>query len=116
MSGYNELFWQDIDIRVDPDPFCTSCQISTFSKKPRSKTPLNPNTPFKSVFMDSIPAMYSKILTKDTTFYNYILIVDTYSKLIKLYVMEKINIEELMDKQDMFQSRFGKLEEFDWWD
>ena len=29
--------------------------------------------------------------------------------------MEKINIEEVMEKLDMFQSRFGILEEFDWW-
>ena len=29
--------------------------------------------------------------------------------------MEKINIEEVMEKLDMFQSRFGRLEEFDWW-
>ena len=30
--------------------------------------------------------------------------------------MEKINTEEGMDKLDMFQARFGKKYEFDWWD
>ena len=30
--------------------------------------------------------------------------------------MEKIITEEVMDKLDMFQSRFGKIDEFGWWD
>ena len=29
--------------------------------------------------------------------------------------MEKITTEEVMDKLDMFQSRFGKVDEFGWW-
>ena len=30
--------------------------------------------------------------------------------------MEKITTEEVMDNLDMFQSRFGKINEFGWWD
>ena len=30
--------------------------------------------------------------------------------------MEKISTEEVMDKLDMFQSRFIKIEGFGWWD
>ena len=30
--------------------------------------------------------------------------------------MEKITTEEVMDKLDMFQSRFGKIDQFIWWD
>ena len=30
--------------------------------------------------------------------------------------MENITSEEVMDKLDMFQTRFGKLYEFGWWD
>ena len=41
---------------------------------------------------------------------------DAYSKIPKLYGMEKITTEEVMDKLDMFQSRFGKIEKFGWWD
>ena len=29
--------------------------------------------------------------------------------------MEKITILEVMDKMDMFQSRFGKIDGFGWW-
>ena len=29
--------------------------------------------------------------------------------------MEKITTEKVMDKLDMFQSRFGKIDEFGWW-
>ena len=34
----------------------------------------------------------------------------------KLYSMDKITTEEVMDKLDMFQYRFGKIDEFGWWD
>ena len=30
--------------------------------------------------------------------------------------MEKIITEEVMDKLDMFQSRFGEIDQFGWWD
>ena len=46
MDGDTVKFWEYIAIRVYPDPFCTSCQISTINKKPRSKTPLKLKTPF----------------------------------------------------------------------
>ena len=29
--------------------------------------------------------------------------------------MEKITTEEVMAKLDMFQSRFGKIDQFGWW-
>ena len=108
------IFWQDIEIRVDPDPFFTSCQISKINEKARSKTPLKPKTPFKWAFMGVIPATCSKILTKDTTFANYLLIVDAYSNIPKLYGMGNITTEEVMDKLDMFQTVFGKLDDFSW--
>ena len=40
--------------------------------------------------MDIIPTTSSKGLTSETTFSNYILIVDAYSKIPKLYSMEKL--------------------------
>ena len=86
------------------------------NKKARSKLPLNPKAPFKWVFMEIIRSTALKKLTSDTTFSNYLLIVDTYSKIPKLYVMEKTTTEEVMDKLDMFQSRFGKIDKFGWWD
>ena len=66
--------------------------------------------------MGVIPSTVPKRLTSDTTFSNYILIVDFCSKTPKLYGMEKILTEEVMDKLDMFQSRFEKIDEFGWWD
>ena len=52
--------------------------------------------------MDIIPATATKCLTSDTTFSNYIFIVDAYSKIPKLYGMEIIITEEVMDKLDIF--------------
>ena len=30
--------------------------------------------------------------------------------------MDKITREEVMNKLDMFQARFGKIDQFGWWD
>ena len=64
--------------------------------------------------MDIIPSTAPKLFTSDKTFSNYTLIVDAYSKIPKLYGMEKITTEEVMDKMDIFQSRFEKIDEFGW--
>ena len=61
-----------------------------------------------------IPSTAPKRLTSGTTFSYYLLTVDAYSKIPKLYGMEKISTEEGMDKLDMFQSRSGKINEFGW--
>ena len=55
-----------------------------------------------------------QILIKDTNYSNYLLIVDAYSKIPKLYGMENITTEEVMDKLDIFQARFIKVYEFGW--
>ena len=77
-------------------------------KKARSNIQLTPKAPFKWVFMDIIRSTAPKILTSDTTFSKYLLIVDAHSNIPKHYGMEKITTEEVMDKLDMFQSRLGK--------
>ena len=55
-------------------------------------------------------------MTSETTFSNYLLIVHALSKSLKLYGMEIFTTEQVMDKLDMFQSRFGKIDKFGWWD
>ena len=106
----------NIELIIDPVSFCTSCQIPSINKKARSKIPLKPKSPFKWIFINIIPSTAPKTLTGDTTFSNYLLTVFSYSKIPKVYGMEKITTEEVMDKLDMFQSRFGKIDEFGWWD
>ena len=83
------------------------------NKKARSKITLKPKAPFKWVFMNIIPSTSPKSLTSDTTFSNYLLIVDAYFKIPKFYGMENITTAEVMEKLDMFQSRFGKLTSLD---
>ena len=72
------------------------------NKKDRSKIKLKSKAPFKWVLMDILPSTAPNHLTSDTTFYNCLLSVDAYSKIPKLYVMEKITTEEIMNKLDMF--------------
>ena len=66
--------------------------------------------------MDIILETEPKRLTIEITFYNCIFIVYAFSNIPKIYVMERITAEEVMGKLDMFQSRFGKIDEFGWWD
>ena len=68
LAGDTANVWEDVELRIDSDPFCTSCQISSMNKKARSKIPLKPKAPFKWVFMDIIPSTATKSLTSDTTF------------------------------------------------
>ena len=50
--------------------------------------------------MDTVPSTSPKRLTSDTIFSNYLLIFDAYSRIPKLYEMEKITAEEVMDNLD----------------
>ena len=68
------------------------------NKKARSKIPLKPKAPFKWVFMNIIPSKAPNSLTNDTTFSNYLLNFDAYSKIPILYCMDNITSEEVMDK------------------
>ena len=70
MDGYNAIFLEDIELRIDLDPLCTSCHISSMNKKAGSKIPLNIKAPFKWVYMDIIPSTAPKHLTSDTKFSN----------------------------------------------
>ena len=106
LDGDTDNVWEDIELGIYPDPFCTSCQISSMNKIARSENPLKSKSPFKWIFMDIIPSTAPRILTGETTFLNYLLIVDAYSKIPKLYGMKKITTEEVMDNLNMFQSRF----------
>ena len=116
LDGDTENVWEDVELIIYPDPFYTSCQISPMNKKARYNIPLKPKAPFKWIFMDIIISTSPKSLTSDTTFSNYLLTFDAYSKIPKLYGMENITTAEVMDKLDMFQSRFRKIDEFGWWD
>ena len=47
LSGYTANDWEDIDLRIYHDYFCTSCQISSMKKKARSSNQIKPKSPFK---------------------------------------------------------------------
>ena len=68
IAGDTAIFWKDIELRIYPDTFCTSCQISSMNKKAASKYPLKPKTPIKWVLMDIITETAPNFLTSDTTF------------------------------------------------
>ena len=60
--------WEGVELRIDPDSFCTSCQISSMNKKARSKIPLKPKAPFTWDFMDIVPTTSTKSLTRTQLF------------------------------------------------
>ena len=116
LAGDTANVWEDIELWIDPDHIFTSCQISLMNKKARSRSPLKQKEPFKWVFKDIISSTAPKRLTIDTISSNCILIFDAYLKIPKLHCMEIITTEEVMDNLDMFRSRYGKIDEFWWWD
>ena len=75
MAGDTTNVWQDIELRIYPDPFCKSFHISSMKKKSGSNTPLKPKATFKWIFMVIIPATPPKRLTSETTFPSYLLTV-----------------------------------------
>ena len=44
LAGDTANFWEDIYLRIDPDLFCTSCQISSMKINSRYKIPLKPTS------------------------------------------------------------------------
>ena len=49
LAGDTANVREDIELRIDPDPFCTSCQIYSMNTKARSKIPFKSKAPFKWV-------------------------------------------------------------------
>ena len=49
LAGDTANVWKYVELRVHPDPFCTSCQISSMNKKARAKIPLKPKSLFRWV-------------------------------------------------------------------
>ena len=64
--------------------------------------------PLKWVLWILLQQHHQNSLISEITFSNYRLIVYAYSKIPKIYGKEIITTEEMMDKLDMFQPRFGK--------
>ena len=61
--------WEDVELRINPDTFCTSCKISSRNKKARSNIPLKSKAPFKWFFMDIILSTGTKSLTNHKPFF-----------------------------------------------
>ena len=67
-------------------------------------------------FMDIITPTFQKILTSETTFSKIYFNLLSILKTPKIYGMERITTEEVMDKLDMFLASFGKIDKFGCWD
>ena len=91
-AGDNSKVWNYIELRIDPHPLCTICQISSINKNAISQNPLKPKAPFKWVFMDIITATSPNVLTSETIFSNYFLIVDAESKIKTLWYVKNLYI------------------------
>ena len=111
MAGYTSNVWHIIELRIDPDPFFTSFQISPMKKRLGSKIHWNQRH-LSNSFYGYYSRNRTKMFDKWNYFSNYVFIVDAYLKIPKLYGMERITTEELMDKLDIFEYRFGKYAKF----
>ena len=70
LAGDTANVWEYVELRMDLDPFCTSCQIYSMNKKARYNISLKPKSPFNWVLMDIVLSTAPKRLTSDTKFSN----------------------------------------------
>ena len=116
LAGYTTMFWHDIDLRIYPVPFCTSCHISTINKKFCIKDTYEAQYTFQIGVYGHHTRNNFQTFNKKTAYANYLSILDAYSSISGLYGIENSTTEEVMDKLYMFQAIFGKVDEFGWWD
>ena len=110
MAGDNVNVWPDIELSIDPKPFCTSCHISSIKKKGWVQDSIETKGTFQMGFMVIIPATSPNSFTGETAFSDYILNFSAYLNPPKLYGREIITTEEVMDKLDMFQNILVKID------
>ena len=115
MDGYTKNLFKDIELKIYPDPFFTSCQIYSMKKRLGLKSIKSKST-LQVGFNGHNTINSTKNLTSNTTCSNCFLIFGAYSKIPKLYGTDKISTDKVMDKLDVSQSRFGKIDKFGWWD
>ena len=110
------MLWQDIEVWIDTELFCTSCQINSTNKKVRYKNQLKPKARFKWVLWTLFQKhhqMFWQVKLHLVIIFN-ILVVDACSKIPKLYGVEKLLLKKVIDRLDMFQFIFVKIDEFCW--
>ena len=76
IAGNNSNVCNDIELKIDPDPFCTPCLIFSMNKNSMSKTPLKPKAALNFVLWMLFQQQHQFFLTSDTTVSSYLLIVD----------------------------------------
>ena len=64
MTGDTANIWEDIELRIDLDHFCTSCQISSMNKKDRSKSQLKQIGTLQVFFIYILPLTAPKKIEK----------------------------------------------------
>ena len=93
LTGETDNVWEYKKLRIYPDPFCTSCQISSMNKKARSKFHSSQRHPSREFLWILFHHQHPNFFTSETIFSSYLLTFDSYSKIPKLYDMEKITTE-----------------------
>ena len=107
--------WKNVEVKLSPDLFCTSCKIATITKRNQSKVPIGVEKPLATVFMDIIPAPHKSSFDPDCDFSHYLLIVDTYSRIPRLYGLNDLNTEAVVEKIEELVARYVKVNDFGWW-
>ena len=65
--------------------------------------------------MDIIPAPHKSSFDPNCGFSNYLLIVDTYSRIPRMCGLNELHSEAVMDKIEEFVARYGEVNKFGWW-
>ena len=60
LAGYTDNVWEDIELIIYPDLFCTLCQISSMNKKASSKIPTGTKTSVSHLHVLISPCVVQK--------------------------------------------------------
>lgn len=90
LAAHEHKLWADSCIHMSPEPHCLSCDIATVSSAPRNKDHHTAaERPGKYVFLDILHPISSTGLTPVSTYAFYLIIVDAYSRHVRIYGIQK---------------------------
>ena len=115
MSVNTANVWKDIEIRKIQTLLHTMSDIFNEQKGYIQKY-IKSKFTFQVDFYGYHSINSTKTFDKQDYLHNYLLTVDAYTKIPKLYGKEIITTEKVMYKLYMFQSIFGKIDGFGCWD
>jgi len=112
LAASEHNLWADAGVHMSAEVGCLDCGIATIQATARNKQPHTAATRAgEHLFLDIQYAVLHHGLTRATTFPNYLLIVDGYSRYTKLYGLQDKSSATVIEALKKFQAEHSALKE-----